>query len=140
MSGAAPVTVMDSCRVATVNPIVRRVSDPTAMVTFWRNVLNPGSDATISYCAGGSSGSRNVPSASVVASRTNPVAGFVAVTVTPGSTPFVSSVTCPVMVPSTRPWATAIPGRSSNPTTTPTMPSDASLLLMCPPPSECRLP
>src|SRR5262245_4948850 len=60
-------------------------------------------------------GNRNSPLPSVMATKVLPVSSFVAVMVTPGSTPPVESVTVPFSVAS---CAYPVTGRTSIPTTT----------------------
>ena len=103
ISGASPVTVTDSLSVATDMPSSMLASDATVTMTRLRVVENPASSALTSYSAGGSATRRNTPSASVTLDRWNPVARFVAVTVTPGSTALVWSTTRPMMLPSAAP-------------------------------------
>src|SRR5437867_8368667 len=100
MTGEAPVTVTVSWSDATfistfsvaVNP--SRISIPSCLI-----VLKPGSSNVTVYVPGGTPGKRYDPSALVTDTCGPSIAGLVAVTVTPGSTAWLASVTLPLMVP-----------------------------------------
>jgi hypothetical protein len=62
-------------------------------------VLKPGSSKVSVYVPGGIAGKRYIPSALVTTDCTPIMLGLVALTVTPGSTALLVSVTLPVIVP-----------------------------------------
>ena len=96
MTGAAPVTVTVSATPATriSNRSVSVAPTPRSMFDRFCGA-NPWSCVPTSYGPTGSSSARKAPVESVIDVRIAPVAVFVIVTVTPGSTPPDESTTVP---------------------------------------------
>src|ERR1043166_6970481 len=105
-TGEAPVTVTVSCRSPTfIWTSSLAANDAVRTMSLRRTVLNPDNVYVAEYVPIGSAVSRYSPSASVTAAMLPTCrAGLVAVTVTPGRTPPLSSVTMPTMLAS---WAYA---------------------------------
>src|SRR5216683_495101 len=116
-TGDAPLTVTDSCSDATVSSTFTVAVKPTLMLMPARiTVPNPESSYCTVYMPGGTPGSRYVPSSFVTVVRAPWSAGLVAVTVTPGMTPPLVSVTRPFSDPVVAPMdcAAATPAVSTS--------------------------
>ena len=114
ITGLAPETVTVSSMEPTVIwPSTLAVKSDTSSIPSRTNVLNPGNvnvNVTV-YVPGRSASIVYRPAPSVTVARTPSInAGLAASTVTPGSTPPVSSDTLPAMAPV---WASAATGSNS---------------------------
>ena len=96
---STPITVAltstVSERVPTESPILTSATSPTVMTIRRSSVPKPDSSALTRYGPGCRAGARNAPWSSVTSDLVMPVPSFWIVTVTPGSTPPVLSVTVP---------------------------------------------
>ena len=112
MMGLAPDTVTVSSIAPTLmSPATLAVKPDVSSMPSRTKVLNPGSVNVTVYVPGRSASISYRPAPSVTVVRTPSMsAGLVVSTVTPGSTPPVSSVTSPAMLPV---WARAAAGAAS---------------------------
>ena len=112
ITGLAPETVtVSSIEPTVIVPSTFAVKSETSSIPSRTNVLNPGSVNVTVYAPGRRASIVYRPAPSVTVARTPWIsAGLLASTVTPGSTPPVSSVTLPAMAPV---WASAATGSNS---------------------------
>ena len=117
ITGLAPDTVtVSSIEPTDIVPSTFAVKSETSSIPSRTNVLNPGNVNVTVYVPGRSASIVYRPAPSVTVERTPSInAGLAASTVTPGSTPPVSSATLPAMAPV---WARTVAGNKSMPTST----------------------
>ena len=107
-TGAAPDTVTVSATVASSSPTSMRAVKPTVSRTFGRWIGRKPDSSNATWKTPIGNGARRYSPTSFVTAVTCGTckAGLVAVTVTPGSTPPLWSVTCPMML-APEPWPAA---------------------------------